>query len=107
MTSPDDAERAEDRLPIIKECLDGLLRGKAEPLFPGDIQWLTAELERLRQREAALREGISMVAEEREMWKARALGLPLPRCVHEPDLPEGAQPEHAALAQAEQERAET
>lgn len=38
----------EDRLPIIKSCLDGLRRGEAEPLFIGDIEWLVAEVERLR-----------------------------------------------------------
>ena len=38
----------EDRLPIIKSCLDGLHRGEAEPLFIGDIDWAVAEIERLR-----------------------------------------------------------
>lgn len=39
---------AEDRLPIIESCADGLHRGLAEPLFIGDIDWLIGEVKQLR-----------------------------------------------------------
>jgi hypothetical protein len=53
-----------DRLPIIASCMEGIHRGQDEPLFPGDIDWLIAEVRQSRATEAELRAALRILLGE-------------------------------------------